>query len=412
MRATISLCMIVNNEERLLGHCLKSVRTLVDEIVIVDQGSTDRTPNIARAFGARVISHAWDESEGRARNLSIRHARGSWVLVLDADESMAQKDLANLKRLTKNTRYMGYHFTCRDYTKMYNLSLDWHPNDRRYPKEEKFSQCPGWSQYKIFRLFRRKEGVQYEEGNWPHTTLLPSIRKLKGTIQDADIVVHHFQYLKGGDAFVVGKQHGRLNHVLRHARHSPSPKACLDAGITLFELSRDDRAIRYLKKAIKLDKEYAKAYVVLGMVYKECGNYEQASRYLEKATHQCPQSADAWAVLGITYDMWGKSKKAESALRRAVYLCPVHLLARNALGVFYQNRGDLLNAERELKRCLEIHPEFPDASFNLAVLYESQGKFHEASHYYRRVLKTNPYDNEATDRLMRIRNHLCASNFK
>lgn len=84
----ISLCMIVRNEERFLAGCLESAREAVDEICIVDTGSTDRTIKIAESFGARIERMEWPDDFSAARNRSLEMATGDWILVLDADERL------------------------------------------------------------------------------------------------------------------------------------------------------------------------------------------------------------------------------------------------------------------------------------------------------------------------------------
>ncbi|CAM2934718.1 glycosyltransferase family 2 protein [Paenibacillus sediminis] len=86
MEKLISLCMIVKNEEKVLARCLESVSTLVDEIVIVDTGSTDRTKEIAMYHTDKVYDFKWSNDFSAARNESLKHATGKWILVLDADE--------------------------------------------------------------------------------------------------------------------------------------------------------------------------------------------------------------------------------------------------------------------------------------------------------------------------------------
>lgn len=85
----ISLCLIARDEERFLSDCLKSVRNVVDEIVVVDTGSRDRTRAIALEHGARVVDFAWCDDFSAARNRGIEAATGTHVLVLDADERLA-----------------------------------------------------------------------------------------------------------------------------------------------------------------------------------------------------------------------------------------------------------------------------------------------------------------------------------
>jgi len=85
---TISAVLIVKDEEECLARSLESVRW-VDEIVVYDTGSTDRTVEIARQFTDRVVQGYWDDDFGAARNRAIAHATGEWVLVVDADEQFA-----------------------------------------------------------------------------------------------------------------------------------------------------------------------------------------------------------------------------------------------------------------------------------------------------------------------------------
>ncbi|MFQ5343155.1 MAG: tetratricopeptide repeat protein, partial [Anaerolineae bacterium] len=82
---TISLCLIARDEEAHLPRLLDSVGEAVDEIVLVDTGSTDRTMEIARSYGARVIEFPWRDDFSAAKNEALRHATGDWILHLDAD---------------------------------------------------------------------------------------------------------------------------------------------------------------------------------------------------------------------------------------------------------------------------------------------------------------------------------------
>jgi tetratricopeptide (TPR) repeat protein len=87
-KQTISLCMIVKNEQHFLPGCLRTVQGLPDEIIVVDTGSTDRTMEIAREFGARIYEHPWQNDFSFHRNQSIDYATGDWILILDADEEL------------------------------------------------------------------------------------------------------------------------------------------------------------------------------------------------------------------------------------------------------------------------------------------------------------------------------------
>ena len=100
---TLSLCMIVKDEEEMLPRSLAAARDAVDEIVVVDTGSTDATVAIARSFGARVIEREWTGSFAEARNASFDAASGDWLLYLDADEVLLAEDAHLLRELTGRT---------------------------------------------------------------------------------------------------------------------------------------------------------------------------------------------------------------------------------------------------------------------------------------------------------------------
>ena len=85
---TISCCMIVKNEEVFLGACLESIKDFVDEIIVVDTGSTDGTVDIARQYTEKVHFHPWNHSFSEARNQAMSYATGDWILTIDADEEL------------------------------------------------------------------------------------------------------------------------------------------------------------------------------------------------------------------------------------------------------------------------------------------------------------------------------------
>lgn len=93
----ISACLIVKNEQPFLDGCLLSLRGLVDEVVVVDTGSTDRTMDIVRAHGARLIEWAWRDDFAAARNVGLDAATGDWILYIDADERLTAPSYAQMR---------------------------------------------------------------------------------------------------------------------------------------------------------------------------------------------------------------------------------------------------------------------------------------------------------------------------
>lgn len=114
MRTGITLAMIARNEERCLERCLTSVRDHVDSIVVVDTGSTDRTPEIARSFGARVENIEWPGAFDEARNASLALVETEWVLWLDADEWFVEGHASQLAAATRHDPAFGYLLVRRD----------------------------------------------------------------------------------------------------------------------------------------------------------------------------------------------------------------------------------------------------------------------------------------------------------
>jgi tetratricopeptide (TPR) repeat protein len=96
---TISLCMIVKDEEAMLGQCLASIADHVDELIVVDTGSTDRTVEIAEGFGARILHHEWDGDFAAARNVGLDAATSDWLMYLDADEVLVEGEGEKLREL-------------------------------------------------------------------------------------------------------------------------------------------------------------------------------------------------------------------------------------------------------------------------------------------------------------------------
>jgi len=110
----LSLAMIVKNEEKHIARCLDSIRGIVDEIIVVDTGSTDKTKELAMSYGASVYDFEWINDFSAARNFSITKSTGDWNLFLDADEYITNDCSDAIRRFIKNNRAIG-KITLTDY---------------------------------------------------------------------------------------------------------------------------------------------------------------------------------------------------------------------------------------------------------------------------------------------------------
>ena len=107
--------MIVRNNARTIGPALDSIRKFLPDMVVVDTGSTDETPQIAERLGARVFRFPWCDSFSAARNESLRHARGRWVFWMDSDDTVDDtngRGLCELLRRPAPANVLGY-VVCR-----------------------------------------------------------------------------------------------------------------------------------------------------------------------------------------------------------------------------------------------------------------------------------------------------------
>ena len=172
MPALISLCMIVKNEEGHLPACLGCVADLVDEIIVVDTGSTDATLDVARQCGAHVHEFSWCDDFAAARNQSLRHATGEWIFWLDADDRIDEANRHRLRTLFANLPNENVAYLMR--------MLHW-------------MRCPGrTSAVDHAKLFRNLPQIRWEYR--VHEQILPAVARLGGKIQPADVVIHHLGY--------------------------------------------------------------------------------------------------------------------------------------------------------------------------------------------------------------------------
>jgi glycosyltransferase involved in cell wall biosynthesis len=131
----ISLCMIVRNERPRLGAALESVRGLADELIVVDTGSTDGTQDLARQMGASVVEAPWSGDFSAARNVGLDRARGPWILVLDADETLSSGACAEVRALVQPAPRAAFT--------LIQVGLDPYGRPMRMPITRLFPNDPG-----------------------------------------------------------------------------------------------------------------------------------------------------------------------------------------------------------------------------------------------------------------------------
>lgn len=170
----ISLCMMVKNEAATLARCLRSARDRVDELIVVDTGSTDETVAIAQSFGARVLTCPWTDDFSAPRNVGLAEATGDWVLILDADETLGAEQRDLLRELVRDPTISGYQLVLQN----------------EFDRDVKSSGIA------ILRLFRNLPGLRFQ--NRIHEQVLPSLQAAAGPLglrmASSTLVIHHDGY--------------------------------------------------------------------------------------------------------------------------------------------------------------------------------------------------------------------------
>ena len=119
-----------------MAYCLNSLSPVADEMIVVDTGSTDKTKEIAEAFGARIYDFEWIDDFSAARNYSLSQAQGDWILVMDADEVISARGLCKIKKNAQPKRKeIAYDLVTRNY--VHRTAGDgWVCNDNSYIYEQ------------------------------------------------------------------------------------------------------------------------------------------------------------------------------------------------------------------------------------------------------------------------------------
>jgi glycosyltransferase involved in cell wall biosynthesis/Tfp pilus assembly protein PilF len=347
---SISLCLVVKNEELFLRECLESVRPYVDEIVVVDTGSGDRTPAIARELGARVYLEPWPGDLARAHDLPLAHATADWVLTLDGDEALDPAGGAELRALVERAAFDGFIFTVRNYR--YTPAHQHRPVDSHDPLVH---GARSWSPSHNVRLFRNRPEFRHE--GRVHQTVLHAMTRAGATVSTTTIPIHHYGYLRSDRA----KSPLYTELAEQQVRDHPGdPKAHLELGLVHLADRRWDAALAGFEHAYAL------------------GTQAESSALAGIALHAKQEPRDAVVAL----------------LRAAATAASLRFLDEadiwQALGQAYTDLDDDRAAEDSLRRCLRLRPDSPDADGELAALCARNGRLEEAAAIARRLVERYP----------------------
>lgn len=412
--------MIVKSEEQFLPACLESVKDYVDEIIIVDTGSTDSTVEIAKEYGAKIYHHAWENSFSKARNYSLKYANSDWILILDADEEVDNVDAHKLKEVIKDNKI----------------------NVIFLPVFAKTNGSKNLAVANSERIFKNHLGVHYE--GIVHNNL-----KYTGPTKKVNIKLYHYGYNLDEDQmerkFI--RTSNLLKGQIKNDPKNPIPHhylaiSCLDRNrydecikegleaIRLFELQKSNTQLRlltyytvsvafyrkkdltnaenYALKALDLYPDYLDSYSILSSIYflhKEYGKcIEATKKYLRllKTIESDPTTALAipyntlqhtWQAhlrTAIVYFQLDKENEGSQALKNAVNCSNNAWEPYLAIGKYFMEQNKFRLAERLLKDGLKNNPKNKDIQYYIAEMYEKSGSSDKALAYFKQILQDYP----------------------
>ena len=285
--------MIVKDESARLPGCLASVAGAVDEIVVVDTGSSDGTPDLARSRGCRVVAWPWRDDFAAARNESLRHATGDWVLVLDADERLSPGADALVRAATKATHVEGLN--CQLVSAL--------PPDHPAPT------IAAW----YCRLFRRRPDHRFE--GRVHEQIAPSIVAAGGRIERSAVTIAHLGYAEPSAAKVARN----LRLLRRQLEDRPQDAfALFNLGLTLQTKGEWSKAADAFERALAVSTPplprdlRAVAWTKLAEGRFARAQWTEAVRAAEKSLAEEPALALARYVLGRALFETGEIERAAS----------------------------------------------------------------------------------------------------
>jgi glycosyltransferase involved in cell wall biosynthesis len=368
---TLSLCMIVKDEEEMLPGCLEAVRDAVDEMIVVDTGSGDRTAEIARSFGAKVIDFPWNGSFADARNVSLEAATGDWVMYLDADEHMIPEDAAALRELLSHTWREAFYLVETNYT-----GGDESGNAVTHHALRVWRNRPDY----------RFEGRIHEQKSHTMPTYLPE------RFETSNVRIRHYGYLRSR---IASKDKSRRNIELLEieARENPSPFNDYNLGSEFLALNEPARAREHFDRAWEVLREEQRwqgagyAPMLMARVVtarRGAGDFDAARAAIAEGLEIYPDHTDLVLEQALCAQAEGDLRGAAELARRCMEMgdAPTRYAATVGSGTFLamtvlaeieraQGRPDV--AEKLYRRSLADHPEYAAPVLPLITLMLERG---------------------------------------
>lgn len=351
--------MIVRDEERHLERCLTSIAGVVDEVVVIDTGSADRSIEIARAHGAQLHQLPWPGDFAQARNAALEHAQGDWILYIDADEQLRPVGREQMEALLAEAREAAFRLLLHPY--------------------------PDWTPYREYRLWRndpriRFEGVIHEK---VRTRILRVAAAEGRAIGDCNLRLDHLGYV--GDQ----ERKHRRNLPLLRAELEARPETIFNwrhLGVALAALDKIEEAERALERAVELaraappdDVHGSLAFAELVRLRHRGG--QDVGGLLREGLERWPEN---WLLVWIRARLEMAAGRYEHALADLDRLLEVDVDRLGELGVAYDHRLFGVFPHGSRGRCLLELGRAPEAAHAYAAAEQCEP--HNPEHAVRRQL--------------------------
>jgi glycosyltransferase involved in cell wall biosynthesis len=368
MRSSISLCMIVRDEADLLERCLQSAIPLVDEIVVVDTGSTDPTKQIASQYTSLIYDFTWIQDFSAARNFAIAQASGQWILILDADEYLGQIDVTALKGfLREHTNDVPTGIVLPVYNFVGEISSG------------KVSQS------KAIRLFNRHPDLSFVR------PIHEQLQARSGMIRELEyeLPIYHSGYTT---SLIESKQKNDRNEAIFAKMQKNGAFTCYDSfalGNEYFTQSRYEQALFHYRQANQ-PSQRNKTWLPLcfgNMISCQLGLqlYTEAFATIESALSRWPNSCDFYWLKGYLLARLGFEELAIDTLKMCLSKAdassehPTWLISPNygstlplqQLSSLFLKRQEIPGAVQCLSKLFYANPSFQTAFAQLLKLTAS-----------------------------------------
>jgi len=382
-RPTISACLIVKNEADNLDRCLNSLQGKVDEIIVVDTGSTDGSIEIAQRHGARTSTFTWCDDFAAARNASIEQAQGDWVLWIDADEELFEDPPGAIRQLVDwPDKPEGFLVTCRNLT----------------DTEGQIN-----SQIRQWRLFQNHLGLRFHGRIHEHLVHADGSTEVNLLFQDA-VWIRHWGYIP--DPERTPRKRMRNASLLQLALEDDpnDPFTHYNIGKQFAAHREFEPGLQALQKAIELWQARGRvpqAYV--GNMFAlainaalELGN-NQLSVDIEAQVPESVVSPDILFQAGVAWMRLGKREEAYARLMRAWQDTSIRLNIEGdpasctwrplaALAQMHLDSGEPEKAYEFAKQALPYGAELPNLLYAMAVSSASLHKYDESIAWARKII--------------------------